>query len=357
MAYDFVILRQAGSAGPDSFTSAGFGTPAGAMVTVTRALTNATAKDGNVFCIGVTDFTTSHCISAASQHGADISVSTRHTHTTRFVYMTDGDNTVIAEGTVATTTNGITITWSTAPAEAYLITVKMWNADWSVHVGNQLVGNANANSVYTGASFEAEMGVFLYTSALAAGTPSTRTSAQIAMGFADNGASITQLGCSVAMLNGKDTTDNRAEIWANRVLGTHGGNAKIELTAFSATGLTLVARLGNANTYVPFMLLSSNGNKGHALYTVNPPATRPNDVAVTGLGFTPDATLAISTAMTAYATQVTSPPGSNSFSFGAADGTSQFCNSLSDQDGAATTNTQSYVDTKLMHSPAHNGRK
>jgi hypothetical protein len=356
MAYDSVTLRAAATATSNSFTSAGFGTPSGAVAIVTRATANATAKAGQMVCIGKTDFTSQMCSGGQSEDNSGSTDSDSWSSNTKFLRALDADGTtVLFEGTVATTTDGLIITWSTDPAEGYLITLFMLDSDWSCDVG-EIKGNSTEGSSvsYTGSAFEAEMGIFSYARLATTGAAVIGASQFTGFGVADNGASITQHGFGFDDPNGQGTSLARFRALSAATCGRASGE-QFQVTAFGATGYTLKTLNSGGGYYVQSFLFSSGGNKVHALWDATPPATAPNDTAVTLTGMTPEFAIAISTAAAAYDTYYQVAPAAATVGIGFKDGSNEYSVSLSNEDAAGTTDTQNLVDTKLIHMPGHNG--
>lgn len=339
-------------------------TPKAVLLICTRATADATAVDGAGLYVGASDGTNEWTTSYEDQHlQATIDPQNdQDTTANRILTIYDGTGDSVVEATAnfsAFIPNGVTINWTDAPAAAYLLTAIFFaGSDLSANVGSQDLGNTSDAAIdITTVGFEADdVLTFLLRSSSSnvtfsagvvhnnrAGTVTQRSACIASRGFssAQMGTLVREDACLTRLING----------------GQSGLDYTVAAGSFDSSGFT--AQLGNArppsNDDIGWIALRYGSSPviSSKVYTFSSP-TGTGSLTDSGAGFTPQFIFYLPT-FCAVAGTIELDADAGSFAMSAIDGDEAYSNSVSCEDGAADSNTQSFTDNKAINLPTYTG--
>ncbi len=360
MSIKVAVIQQAVTAAiaTQEFTSAGFGTPKAAMFIVTRAIANNTSTAHNALTLGFTDGVRSRSVCATSSDG-EILTATRRGGQEVCAYGIDPpiENQDYQGAFSQWVTDGVEINWTAAPNSAFLMTVILFGGtDLQVHV-NEFIPSIAENSTLniTDPGFLPDQIIMIGTDKPFPTTADNHC--RFGFGFADRGSSISQGAIGYTAVNNAITTNNTAHTSNNRTwVNGHGGTSQAEVTDFLDNGFEVTTRENAATVdgeiaYLALKYSGSGGSANHSVFVMDTPILAGNDV-ITTPGFKPQALLIGGSFVEIINTNAGANPVANTASFGATDGTNEFCSSVSDKDGIVLnlpiTSSLSLVDNKLV---------
>lgn len=253
--------------------------------------------------------------------------------------------------------NGVRINWSTAPSSAYGITAVFFaGTDVSAQGGTFTAENASGDTVdVNGVGFEPDI-VLLVTPGLTTFT-SSGGNAYLSVGAAVNDGSDTQSCWYFYDNTNVGTVDVGGLISDTYGTGQHNSSGWIwggEIGSFDANGFSCTTREGaSGSDVVAYLAIAFNGAVDFALDVINTPIVTGNQDQ-TFAGFTPQAVICGLTHLTAVNTTTTSGDA-GSVGVCAFDEKSEYCTSVQDEDGEATSDTQSIIDSQSVNMPNDDG--
>jgi hypothetical protein len=350
------------STGTQDITTTDLGglTPKAVLLIATRGVTDGTAVDGAGWYMGASDGTNEWTQGYEEQHAQATMNSEYEQDTTanRILTIYDGTAADVVDATAnfdSFISNGVRIDWTNAPASAFLVTAIFFaGTDLTANVGTADLGNlADAAIDITTVGLEADIVITALTE---------DTSAQgsgWSMGFIhnDRAGAVTQrsvthtqrdaFGTSQVGVQMRDGECVAKLISSSQAIDWYGAAG-----SFDSSGFTV--QLGNArspnNTNISWVALRLGASPvvSAKVYTYSTGSNTD-----TGPNFTPQAVFYIPNRAAAADTSETDADG-GSVGFLAADADDVYTNSISSEDAAADSNTQSLSDDKL-NLPTHTG--
>jgi hypothetical protein len=339
-------------------------TPKAVLLIATRCVTDGTAADGGGFYVGASDGTNEWTEGYESQHAVASMNSYWNQDVTanRILTIYNG----AAGGTVEATadfvsfgSNTCVIDLTDAPASAFLLTVIAFSgSDLTAAVGTSDLGNtADAAIDITTVGFEADVVLTFLTEDGSAQGPN------VGMGLIhnDRGGTVTQrcvvhsqrdsFGTSQVGVQYRDGECIARLIESTQAIDWHGAAG-----SFDSSGFTV--QLGNArspnngNISWIALRLGTSPAVSAKVYTLSTP-TGTGSATDAGAGFEPQFVMYLPTRAAAADTSETDADGGVIGLLVTSDGAT-YTNSISDEDAAADSNTQSLSDNQLTL-PTHTG--
>lgn len=355
------------STGNQDITATDLGglTPKAVLLLVTRGVTDGTAADGAGFYWGASDGTNEWTNGYEDQHNQDtVNVEwEQDTTANRILTIYDGTAADVVEATAnfdSFLTNGVRINWTDAPASAFLVTAIFFaGTDLTANVGTQDLGNtADAAIDITAIGFEPDVVIAVITEDSSAQLPAW------CMGVIHNNraGSISQHCLTQAdrdtFGSGALTLQYREGECLAKLINSNGTlDWFVSAGSFDSSGFT--AQLGNArspnNTNISWVALRLGTSPvvSAKAYAYNTP-TGTGSNTDSGPGFQPQFVLYLASRAAADgSTESDADAGSVGVVTIDASG-DLYTNSISCEDAAGTTNTQSLSDDKV-NLPTHTG--
>jgi len=277
------------SGGTQTFKVPGFGTPSAAIIMLSNGnVLEAASTDGlNEMSVGFTDFTSQNmCLFSCASANND-GVRQQRDDNTNLLF----DPVALAikaSGTVAAVDGGITITWTTTPADAYLMTVYLFSDECLVKCGVLTLGNQNVAVPVTTTGVNPAI-VFAMTSS---GTinNSTRTDGQRFSFGVSNGTTQRNISYGSTALDANGITQGTAGAAASVAGSGLAWSASIE--SMTSGGFTAYARGGNSTSAVHYLAIELPPRVLAAIADIDLP-TAAGAKSVSSLGFTESPAAAI----------------------------------------------------------------
>ena len=348
MAVDIATVRAAATTSVETqdFTISGFGTPKAAMFIVTKGVTDNTAAAGAMMAVGFTDGTRNKC-GTISAKDANATSDTDTTFDTDSCILLADDTGTLADAVFDSwITDGVRIDWTDAPPSAYLVTVVLF-------------GGSDIADVYASHYRAAATGNTL--DITAPGFQPTDLLTVLAHDFVapclclgavhDDGASTVTQACTIySSRNARQNGENAGyttETYGSLILRTDGTLFGTQsYSAFDSNGFSATTGGSAAASQDVIYLALRITNHDSYVGTFTTPTSTGND-AQTGPGFKPQFVLQLPTNHAALNTNYSTGEG-GTFGVSVIDDTNQFSNMIADEDGAATTDTESQADDQAV---------
>ncbi len=336
-----VINSSTGTGASVSFTSSSFGTPTGAII-FWSAATSSNADTAHARS-AVTVWAGSN---AGSVYAASVDNSAK-TNTAYGIFSdvycyTAGTLAIDFIGSISTTSDGITVSFSNSPDADYKVTVILFGGDavcsaQAVDYGSLSDGGTYS---YTGASAAPDV-VFIGSSWQVGLNAHGDGRAFFSFGIGVNDGTQTQR--SVFWHENDNYNDASPDTLTrnNAIALTHSSTNYLSLTSFTATGFVLTCT-GSVNC--TGIVLTISGLSDFSLNDTAMPAAT-GTTSFTGPGFAPDLVLSVQSGLPAYNTFYTTQD--LNLTIGASDGTTTGGVAVYGTDGAATTDTANRHNTTL----------
>ena len=350
--------------GTQDITSADLGglTPKAVWFIVTQATADGTATDHAVLGIGAaTGASNRWSCGVFSEHGlATTDTGRRIVSDECVVKLNTGDANIDGEADFDSfISNGVRIDWTNAPASAHLLTVILFaGTDLSAQAGtftmpDSVDGTVDVNTV----GFEPDV-VLSATTGLSAFDASDDTW-MIGHGVALNTSPVQQYAVGFwsqdAWASGYTSghiTDDYGVVsvdWDGTLTGWGG-----EFGSFDADGFSVTQRLGAGANYVGFLALAFASAVGFSAGIIDSPTSTGNQ-SITDPGFTPQAVYVGLTQMQAINTAYSGSDQAGAKGIAVFDDDDEYCNSIADENGSATSDTQSLSDDTAINFPQDDG--
>lgn len=350
------------STGEQDITTADLGglTPKAVWLMATRAVTDGTAADGAGCYQGVSDGTLHVNHGAESEHNLD----TTDTQTAfdavapPVLVIYDGTADSVIDGSadfVEFIADGVTINWSDAPSAGWLLTVVFFaGTDLSAAVFREGLGNTvDLATDITSIGFEADDVILPFLQ----GAPPILCAGLI---HNDRAGGITQRSLTIVDRNGRATSELYASLRTDACIEevSVGGLADWygEASAFDSSGFTLTTRAAGGNSRSLCGIALRYGTSpvvASAVYTFSTP-TGTGSNTDTGLGAEPQAVIYLTSLLEA-AGSIASDSLAGSYGVAVITDGAQYHNTVSSEDNAGTSNTQSLSDNQAVNLPLHDG--
>lgn len=353
------VAALTGGGPTQDITIPGFGTPKVAWFFAVGSTTEATGAAHAVASYGATDGTNQWC----QARTAEDNIATTDTYslgaTDEVIMFGDHAGGIDGEANFDSwITDGVRISWGNYPASAYLIVVVMGTgSDLSVDVGTFTQPAGDTNTVDVACGFEPDQ-VTVYTNAAGFATDGASNS-RISVGFASNNASIEQRVAAQGTRDGLADAQNSMHSRTNRIalvqrMYNNTLSRAAELTSFNAgptpaAGFTCTTRDTNDSQAFDcgYVALNYNGAAQHKVETLTHPQTN-GDSSFTSLGFRPQMVL-----ITVEELWGIPDSGWDYWSYavcgvGVFTAHDQYATCIWDENGAATTNSESRSDEKAI---------
>lgn len=353
--------------GTQDFTSSDMGdlTPSAALFIVTACLTDGTPANNRVIGIGSTTGSSNRwAVNSSDEHNqATTDTYQRWVNDKCIQIINPADGSIDGDADFDSfITNGVRINWGNAPGSAYLMTVVLFGGtDLSVHAGSFDVQNVvDTTTDITDPGFEPDLLIV----AANTGQPNPDTiqsQSELSLGVVHNDGvgGITQRGLWI------NSRDNQATGEVASILIDDGAIAERapsdgdpdwygEFGVFDANGFSCTTRdAGGNNRDIHYLALNFNGVVDSWVGNYTTPTSAGND-GETGPGFTPQFVYLLGTHAEAIDTAYVDA-NAGTLSVSVIDEDDAFCNSVSSEDAAATTNTQSLSDDTAIECPDDDG--
>jgi hypothetical protein len=321
-------------------------TPKAAVLIVSGATTLDTAAAGARLGVGFTDGTNQFSFSIQSEDGQGTTDTDRRSENDELVSIMLANGLVDGEANFsAFIANGITIAWGDYPASAYYITAIFFaGTDVSAYCGSFTPNTTQNSSVdVTTVGFEPDVVLFLYNHIVS--IPDKNQHAILSFGAAVNDGADSQACTSSYWLHGQATTDNQLALFGSYAFGFPAITVG-EIGTFDADGFTCTTRLGNNLRPPGFLALNFNSVITAGLDVLTTPTSTGNQAFTVSLGGeTPQLAIMGMTKADAIDTVYTDSRGGTA-GFYVCDADDEASHAVQDEDGQATSDTQSYAAAK-----------
>ena len=329
--------------GTQDFTSSGFGTPVCAMFFGSYGTANGTVVDHAGLWIGFSDFTNERTIAHVAEDAqADTDTAGIVDTSSALITLLNTDQSTDGTADATTITDGVRLTWADAPPAAYLITAVLFNSSAISGCAVGSIANSatenNAVSV-TGLAFQPDL--------ILAFSQNNITGARTSFGMGLNDGSIVQRAGGQNSQSASATTDVSSALFTTRLTinPLSATPSSPELTAFTSDGFTLTTRDGSsANTTLYMAMKLATGISAKLLTCASPTATGAH--SCTGAGFTPQAGIMLHTSAPAVDTFYSTGGNPEIYGLSAFTGSAAYSATIFDDDGVATSDTESITDSK-----------
>lgn len=321
---------------------------------LTTGTVNGTAVDGAVLGIGAATAFAQFALSVRAQNGVATSDTGRRA--------TDADC-VLIQSTTSNSADGqasfvsmsateVVINWTNAPASAYLLTVIAYDCEDAYITTTTLPTTVNTSiTITTGFEFDA-----LFVASILRSVPGGGGDAKLSYGIATyDGTTIIQRGMLWATDSGAAPTAAGSYLSTAYIGGecndTTGALIRgMETATVTSTGFNLTARTAGfaANAYVCVLAIRFSSARVY-VGTVDSP-TSTGTTTYTGPGWTPLFAETVGTLLTAVDT-AKADAETDARAIGVTDGSRSYSYAFADQDGQATSDTQSLSNNVLLDMP------
>lgn len=330
-------------------------TPKAAIFIASRATTDGTAADDAVLSFGVaTGASEQFAMAGTTKHNVDTTDAGGAKFNDRTVWILNGGedgNSPGGDGRAvfdSWLTNGVRIDWQLAPDQAYLLTVIFFaGSEVQAKVGNFAL-NGTTGVDHTSVGFEADLVLAAYASA------ATQIQQSIGVVYNTGADYPPQYSFANFWRTGRTTGDSNAQILDGYAIGEIIGSGvswKATIGLFDSQGFSAAAT-GSTSDNISYLALDIGTNPAYIGLTTTPTST--GDSSVTGVGFRPQLVFNILSLIEASDTQA-SDAKAGSYGYSVITTNNQYSTTISDQDGANITNTQSLSDDKAVNIPLHDG--
>lgn len=359
---NIAVVHQAAptATGTQDYTSSGFGTPVAAMFFVSKATTANTDTDEAAQCVGWTDGTTDCALAGQSEHNQASSNTDGGPYSTHCILMMDIGATTTEGSAVfsAWITDGVRINWDNALGSAYLVTCVLFGGDiTAAHADVINLGTGTSALDQTAPGFQPNVVIAGCSPNRAVSTPGINNQFSFGLAHDDGAGTTTQRHYFWWSRDGRASGQCFAAYDATSVLGDYATaltqNWEATLSDFDANGFSVTPSASAGGTSMLYLALACE----EAAVISSASGSGTGNKSFTGSGFTPDALLAIGCQLTAASPTSNAEPA-ESWSYGVAVGTGasdEYAISVLDDDGAATTDTQSRHDTKTLYQASDTG--
>lgn len=330
-------------------------TPKAALFFVVAATVDGTAAAHASMSIGAATGASNEWAFHSNAEDAQATTDTyRATSSARCILLTDpGIATVDMDAEFsAFITNGVRINIATASSAYKGICILFAGSDLTVHANNVGLGNTvDLETNITAPGFEPEL---VFAAAVNKTTmDADGANAEISFGIVHNGVSITQRQYAWFSNDAVAAGAPNGEIRNDSGIGGE-DDWTGEFANFDASGFSVITRTDGGNsTDMGYLALDFNGVVGVSLDSEGSPTSIGND-STTNPGFTPQAVIGLQSYMQAFNTNY---EDADAGAWGVLAFTSsvELCAAIADEKAAATTNTQSYINTKAIDVPNDDG--
>lgn len=351
------------STGTQDITIGGFGTPKAALFICTIATADGTPVSDYGYSFGAsTGASNEWCVFFSDENGVGTTDRRGATESDRVVRINQiGTHTVDGDANFsAWITDGVRIDWQTAPSAAWLLTVVLFTGtDLSAHANYASLGNALNNAVnVTDPGFEPELVITACFAGQAVDTTQSLIKPSFGVVHNDGGGTVTQ-GCAAwygSNGSGTSTADGRlTETYG--IMETDSDALLIwggEFDTFDNSGFTVTTRIaGSGNTDMFYLALGLGVFSGW-VGTVDTPTSTGNDPQ-SGPGIQTQFVYSIMTMMEAIDTAYANNALAGSYGFSTFTDAAEYANSVQNENGVATSSTQSLSDDTAVELPDDDG--
>ncbi len=337
-------------------------TPKGALFLLSFASTDGTAADGATMSIGGTDGSTHWSTARSDQHGVTTVKSNDMHSVDAPIYMTNDAGSLIADADFnAWTTNGVTITWATAPGTAYLLTVIFFaGTDLSIDSGSESVGNTvDLATDITSVGFEADILILSISRVAASQLVQSNAYGQFGLVSNNRAGGIVQrciawssrdnVGTSVIAV--RNRTDSG--ITQSHITGTLDWYG--EISAFDSSGFTITTRNdGGNNSHLKWLAIRLGSTPLSSWVGTYTSPTSTGNHSISTPGFTPQFVMQF-LSLTEAADTTYTDNRAGSIGIGVMTSSAEYTMVITSEDAVTTTNTQSLSDDRAIVVPDGDG--
>lgn len=349
--------------GNQDITTADLGglTPKAAFFTVTRAVTDGTPANHAILGFGAATATDEQwaCV-VRSENAQGTTDAYRRGATDECVMILNTTATTVdGEATFVTfITNGIRINWGNAPSAGFFLTVRLYaGTDLSAQALHFAVASTQDATVDVNTiGFEPDVLLTAHINYSLDDTPQTQ--ALLSHGIVTNTSPIVQLAWGIRYKYGQATSASLAHFYDHygaTVVNYSSGAALLgyEFGTFDAQGVSCTTRLGTGVGDIACLALAFGGAVSFKAGIIDSPTANGNQ-SITDPAFKPQyvhvGVTQLQAVDTGYSTGLAGSIGVSVF-----DANNAYCDSIQDEDGQGTSDTQSQSDDTVINLPDDDG--
>lgn len=334
-------------------------TPKAAIFISSDTVTDGTVVSVAMLNVGLTDGT-NHCDTTMTlRHNVATMETAQRAATDQVIQLlgSGAGTAIFAEAQFSTwLTNGVRINWNDPTSNTYIHTVIFFaGTDLSVKVGTFEAAGPNGTETTVTTTFQPDDVFFI--SGGTAFDDTMRSGAQVQLGVAHRGGSITQGSISHNHANGTANAEPEGLIQDDRIganLAT-GLSREFELSAFLSNGFKVkhYESASSASQWFGYLALNYGGKANGYVGTDTTP-TSTGDKVNSSVGFEPQFVMLLPTFMPALNTLYNNGNVA-SYGISAITSTQQHSQTVGDDDNSLNSDTQSLLDDTALHMWNPNG--
>lgn len=326
-----------------SYTSSGFGTPKAAILFVQGATSESTITNNNLISFCFVDSTNVLSVSGADINGISPTSCARSQRISDLgIYKADR---TIVTGTVSLVTDGISITWSSAPDASYRFFAILFNGNISTKSNIVLYDQAQNAEKTESIGFVPDIMFFMSTHVSVAINNGSTTADKWSFGYCDSNK--TQGSINFYSKNSETTTDVATSIFDNRIISRPDAVNYFEVSTLTST-MGITKRGSSDNIAISYLAIKFESGEGGKVVKFSSPEGTGNST-VTGVPGRPFGNIIIGTCCAAYNTTYSTDVTSNGgVGFSCFTKTDQYAISTGSRDGANPSSTRSVISPKAI---------
>jgi hypothetical protein len=339
-------LLPATAAGTVDFTESGAGAPSAAIVIASNANSGSNPQENAYLSVGLFDGTNQRCCAVQFQDNVGGHATFRVHSNDRIASFPFSESFLVADYSISTTTDGVTITCETdnTTAERYVLVILLWGVDAKIV---DLVGPLTIDNPVDSASLGFEPTSIVALSVGDTVSPSNQSWAGIlSIGAAKSGGS--QRCVMFGSTNNVITSQMSFVVQDDAIAGQVYADAVpwwLEVTSWDSDTFTVRIRGTTAQPDYTFAL-ALGGDASVDVIAMDTPTSEGDEDYTTTVD--PDVVLAVSTLVETVDTLETGSNRNECVSIGVAEGTTEGVVNITSGDGLETSNARSVYDSSAI---------
>lgn len=345
----------------DITASLGGLTPKACILVVSEATTDGTAIDEAVISVGFTDGTDGVMAGGYEQHNVTTTSTYSDYSASAVIEILDPtagsvDGQAVLDSVSA---NTLTIDWTNYPSAAHLLTVLfIAGSDVTAKVDSHIMNDTvDVASSISGVGFEADDVLIALSAAASDGTPNIRFIMSLGFAHNDGVGGVDQCCTHWRRRNARAATTLRQITRNAAAIGEMAAASEDwygEVSNFGSDGFDITARTNGANSREIVFLALNWGGAAESWVGVYSTPTSTGDDAETGPGIEPQAVILLPNLTDAVNT-VYSDNRAGTVGISVFTDSAEYSTTVSSEEGAGTTNTQSLSDDRALVVPDDDG--